>query len=174
MKRKLKKIQKELWNFVSNEKFDEIHINKSHELVTQNENGIWELTVKTVKEHCHPFDQNRFDFEQVGDYDGKWYYKGTKNEVSKKHLHSWLDEFEYVDVPADQKEKLFNINNVFRVYPCENKEDITIQLNGTYAELYDYKTEFYSEEFERRLNQFLTACGFTWYPYDDQHIRVEI
>ena len=41
----------------------------------------------------------------------------TKNEVSKRHLHSWLDEFEYVDVPADHKRKTsITLTMVFRVY----------------------------------------------------------
>ena len=102
----MKKLQKELIRFVENDHFKDIFVEKTHQLVTNtNENGTFEITLKTLKEKGHPFDPDRFDFEQVGEYDGKWFYKGTKKEVSKKHLQSWLGEFEYADLSSDEQKK---------------------------------------------------------------------
>ena len=174
MKTTMKKLKKELLRFVENDNFKDLFVEKTHKLVTNtDERGILEITLKTLKEKDHPFDPDRFDFEQVGNYDGKWYYKGTKKEASEKHLHSWLGEFEYKDLSSDESDKHWNTNTVFRVWLSENKEDIMIQVNGTY-ELYDRHSEFYHAPFEDRLNKFLTASGFTWDHFDTAHISVEV
>ena len=139
MKTTMKKLEKELLWFVENDNFKDLFVEKTHKLVTNtDERDILEITLKTLKEKDHPFDPDRFDFEQVGNYDGKWYYKGTKKEVSDKHLQNWLGEFEYKDLSSDESDKHWNTNTVCRVWLSENKSLYSISAELQWMELMNF------------------------------------
>ena len=167
MKRLKQKINKTLINFLNKQNASDIKSGKE-EIVSSFENDKFSIDRITRKTLVHKYDDNdRFDMELVGDYDAVYYYKGTKNKVSKKDFNAWLDEFVLVDVKYDS---WFHKNEQFTI--TDNGEDIFIHLYGSAAELYNIESEFYCDSYHNALNKCLEDAGIEFDPYSRETLQV--
>jgi hypothetical protein len=166
MKNLKKQINKILVNFLNDQHAKRVKSGEE-EIVSSFENDKFSIDILTRKESIHPTDPNRFDMDLVGDYDAVFYYKGTKDKVSKEDFKAWCSEFVLVDVNFNKK---FHNNEQFVV--TDDGQSVFIHLYGSAAELYDIETEFFTESYHDALNKCLEDAGIEFDPYSRSTLHV--
>tara|TARA_R110000787_G_scaffold43768_3_gene107207 strand:+ start:1384 stop:1932 length:549 start_codon:yes stop_codon:yes gene_type:complete len=180
MKNLKKQINKILVNFVEQQNAKQI---KNGEKKVEAE-SCWELNgessivrlshliaVKTIANLDHPTDSKRFDIELVSDYKANYFYKGTKNLVSKEDFDKWLNEF--VLVPAKPSKLSWDVNNDSQFLINDDGDNVFIHLQGSAADLYNSDSEFYHAPFQLALDKHLEDAGINFDPYSPSTLQVE-
>ena len=180
MKNLKKQINKILVNFVEQQNAKQIKSGEKKVVaswdikntgVNFDDPSYFSIAVKTTANWDHPTDFNRFDMELVSDYKANYFYKGTKNLVSKEDLNKWLNEF--ILVEAKPSKLSWDVNNDDQFIINDDGDNVFIHLQGSAADLYNSESEFYHAPFQLALDKSLEDAGINFDPYSPSTLQVE-